>query len=163
MENRYYKIMDGEGWDIIEKWHSEVHAAYAQIAEIAVRYGADVDKHVMIGTKVEGLLFKEPPDAKLWNPIAAARGYYRPNKRGKAGKEIEKALSAIKMPSGQDLAVRLGCKPFFQMAGRHYCTDLGYKKVGQHYYVEAPFFASPPVKPGMEIIPRAQFFLMTDP
>lgn len=163
-EYRHYKVSSGEGHEIISTWHAEVKAGHAKIDEIAVRYGAVATKYVMFGTKVEGLYFmaSNAPDPKLWKPIAKHLGYFRANKRTKGGKEIDAALDAIRFPSSHDLAVRLGCQPFFRMNGQHFMSDLGWQKVGEDYYLEAPFFSSPPVKPGMELISRADYYLAID-
>jgi hypothetical protein len=159
---RYYKVVSGEAHTIIKDWHAEVRAGYAKINEIAVRYGAEMDKHVMYGTKVEGLKFKAEPDQKLWRPIAKMPFYYRPNKKAKAGKEIAKAMWDIHIPSGTDLAVKLGCNPFFYNCGQHYMTDCGFKKIGENYFVELPFMTPMRQMPGADVIPRAEYFAAID-
>ncbi len=162
MQERHYRISSGEGLEIITKWQAEREAGFAQVNEIGVRYNGVMDKHVMFGTRVEGIKFLETPDPKLWRPIAKTPGYYRPNKMTKAGREIFKALDAIRYPSDQDLAVRLGCRPFFPHFGAYYCTNLGYKKVGEDYYVELPLLAPMKVMPGSELITRVEYFTAID-
>ncbi len=162
MQNRYYRISPGEAYDIIVAWEAEKNAGFSKVNEIAVRYGGVMDKHIMFGTRVEGIKFTTSPDPKLWKPIAKVPGFYRPNKQTKAGKLLFQALDAIRYPSGQDLAVRLGCPPFFSQMGNHYCTDIGFKKVGDDYYAETPFFAPMKELTGAVLIPRADYFLAID-
>ena len=161
VDSAYFIINGGLQKTVIETWVAERLKGFEAINEIAVRYGAELDKNASYGTLIEGLYFKVDP-GKVWKPIAKLPGYYRPNKANKFGKEIFKALSLIKIPSQQDLAVKLGCPPFFQICGQHYGTEAGFSKVGLDFYVETPLRAPIKVMDGVIAIARAEYFTAVD-
>lgn len=161
-EETYYRITSGLPMVAMLEHAKAIADGHAAVNEIAVRYGAEMDKHATYGTRVEGLKFKSDP-GRPWGPIgAAAPGYYRPLKRSKVGKEIAAALDLIRVPSQQDLAVALGCPPFFVMRGQYYCSAVGFQKVGDAFYISAPMFVVPRMDEGIERIKASEYHAATE-
>lgn len=150
---RYHKIIDGPAYQICQQYEQQLNQAIKQINELAQKYHAQKERYQGLGSKVIGLYFGLFTVPNGWKKTKSL-GYCIPNKRNKLGKEIAEELNKINLPSTEQLAIDLGCRPFFTDFddGRKYCANITIFEHNNIMYLESNKWCQPDTKKYPEII-----------
>lgn len=114
-------------------------ALLGALEAVAKKHGAVVGRYLRCGSKVEGLaLAGRPMRADGWNASRRHPGYYTPGK-SKLGKTIKAELDAIDLPTTEQLAIDLGCEPFFRDFddGGMYCANISIFQYAGTFYLQS--------------------------
>ncbi len=170
MSNAYCLITSGPMFGICDAWLKAVQKGDEAVNALALKYGATPGRMLRCGPKLEGLYFPRPADVLVLNKrgwrVAGKRhpGYYKPDIRKQAGRDIEHELNAVTLKTFEDLANDLELPPFFKDEGGDWCTAVNCFMRGGVFYVEFPgcfsyHFAK---KDGIELIPEWQYLKAKD-
>lgn len=163
----YCKITHGLAFEICDAFHKDTKAMEEKVAAICTKYSAVKGRYLSCGWAVEGLYFITRPGVG-WRAAGGKghQGYYTPSKTSKLGREILAELQTIKIPQPEELAVKLGCRPFFMAEdGGQYCGSVAINLVGGVFYLEGSQVNMPRGEKfgdGMVRIERADYYAAID-
>jgi hypothetical protein len=153
----HFRITHGKPFEIASRFHTLRESVKADIKALVETFGAAPCREVTQGTALIGFYFGSKP-SRDWLAIKGHSGYFKPNGRTLNGQDIAKKLAAIHIPQTMDLAVDLGCRPFFM----GFCVDVGLVKVGEVFYLEAPKYDPPTLVDGIEPMSRGEYYIAVD-
>lgn len=132
----HYQVTHGLPFEVCAKHLAERDAAVAQVEAAIAKYGATPGRWLSYGTQVQGLHFRSAPPG--WVTRKSCMGYYVPNKKTAVGREARALLDDIKIPPTEELAVNLGCEPFFTDLddGQMYCANVSVFAHGGTFYLQ---------------------------
>lgn len=164
----HYKVTHGLAFEVIRQFSDKRKDALVAIDIMCAKYGARKGRFMSWGSKVEGLWFDARPD-KAWRPAKAkgCHGYWVPAKTNKIGRLIAEELKVFSLPQDEELAVALGCPPFFTdfEDGGQYCASVSVNERGGVFYLESAKYAPPDMQKfgeGMVKIERGEYYTAID-
>lgn len=137
----YYCVRSGLAFELCAAYIKARDEAFAKANAIGAPLKATPNQFVSCGPRIEGLRFGVPTG---WVTKKRFPGYGFPGK-GKVGKAAKAALDAITVPSSEELARNLGCRPFFLDLddGGQYCANIGVFMAGGVFYLEGNKWCPP--------------------
>ena len=128
MERRYY-IAAGESLRLLEAWHDAQLEVMNRRRAFLERLGSNLN-YMENGGHMVSVGFDSNP-GEDWRSTFDA-GYYRPNKRRKAGKEIAKEMAGLKRSDSFQMP---GYQWVIEANGIHY---LNRQKIGDKWIITVP-------------------------
>jgi hypothetical protein len=140
--SRYWEAL-GSVRDEVLKLHVERLEAHDSMLAFAKRHGAEQYAIRESWGVSFALIFKTPPDVKLWKACRNSQECYEPKVSSKEGKLLAKEMRDIvaSCPCGTDINKAIGFNDWFQ--GNKWVTS-GYSIIGKRVLIVTADSYSPP-------------------